>query len=105
MVEDKSNFSPLKKMNIFLYPLVAPSQASALQKPAATGTTNSKKGPVKTSEQRYFRIPFIRPNEKNIDGNGEQKKKGWWYAHFDGTSVFLFQANIRTFSFVFNRTF
>ena len=39
---------------------------------------------AKASEQRYFRIPFLRPNERNRDANGEQKKKGWWYAHFDG---------------------
>ena len=36
------------------------------------------------NEQRYFRIPFIRPNEQHRDAVGEQKKKGWWYAHFDG---------------------
>ena len=41
----------------------------------------------KTSgEQRYFRIPFLRPNEKNRDTNNDQTKKGWWYAHFDGKS-------------------
>lgn len=44
--------------------------------------TNSKTG--KTNEQRYFRIPFIRPNEQNRDTSSEQHKKGWWYAHFDG---------------------
>ncbi|XP_076129350.1 myosin VIa isoform X5 [Alosa pseudoharengus] len=33
-------------------------------------------------QQRYFRIPFIRPGEQYKDMQG--KKKGWWYAHFDG---------------------
>lgn len=57
-----------------------------------TGTSHSvstngnakKSSGAKGAEQRYFRIPFIRPNEQNRDSNGEQKKKGWWYAHFDG---------------------
>ena len=46
--------------------------------------------------QRYFRIPFVRPNANNPTGeNGntsansitspsKQAQKGWWYAHFDG---------------------
>lgn len=29
-------------------------------------------------QQRFFRIPFIRPGEQY------NNKKGWWYAHFDG---------------------
>lgn len=32
-------------------------------------------------QQRYFRIPFIRPSEQF---NAQNRKKGWWYAHFDG---------------------
>ncbi|GCB62747.1 hypothetical protein scyTo_0013109, partial [Scyliorhinus torazame] len=32
--------------------------------------------------QRYFRIPFIRPADQYKDP--QNKKKGWWYAHFDG---------------------
>lgn len=32
-------------------------------------------------QQRYFRIPFVRPSEPYKD---PQNKKGWWYAHFDG---------------------
>jgi myosin-6 len=50
-----------------------------------TASANSKKGDSgKIGEQRYFRVPFIRPNEQNRDANGANKKKGWWYAHFDG---------------------
>ncbi|XP_061098542.1 unconventional myosin-VI-like isoform X1 [Conger conger] len=33
-------------------------------------------------QQRYFRIPFIRPGDQFKDP--QAKKKGWWYAHFDG---------------------
>uniref|UniRef100_A0A8C7F4D1 Unconventional myosin-VI n=1 Tax=Oncorhynchus kisutch TaxID=8019 RepID=A0A8C7F4D1_ONCKI len=33
-------------------------------------------------QQRYFRIPFIHPGDQYKDP--QNKKKGWWYAHFDG---------------------
>lgn len=33
-------------------------------------------------QQRYFRIPFIRPSDQYKEP--QAKKKGWWYAHFDG---------------------
>lgn len=33
-------------------------------------------------QQRYFRIPFVRPGDQYKDP--QSKKKGWWYAHFDG---------------------
>nr|XP_033792370.1 unconventional myosin-VI isoform X3 [Geotrypetes seraphini] len=36
-------------------------------------------------QQRYFRIPFIRPVDQYKDP--QNKKKGWWYAHFDGTWI------------------
>ena len=32
--------------------------------------------------QRFFRIPFVRPADQHRDD--EYKKKGWWFAHFDG---------------------
>ena len=37
---------------------------------------------VATTEQaqRYFRVPFIRPSEHDC----LNRRKGWWYAHFDG---------------------
>lgn len=52
---------------------------------ATTTTTNNSKASAKGdyNEQRFFRIPFVRPSEQNRDANG-QHKKGWWYAHFDG---------------------
>ncbi|XP_029451442.1 unconventional myosin-VI isoform X3 [Rhinatrema bivittatum] len=36
-------------------------------------------------QQRYFRIPFIRPVDQYKDP--QNKKKGWWYAHFDGAWI------------------
>ncbi|XP_034773751.2 myosin VIa isoform X3 [Acipenser ruthenus] len=36
-------------------------------------------------QQRYFRIPFIRPADQYKDP--QNKKKGWWYAHFDGAWI------------------
>ncbi|XP_072264650.1 unconventional myosin-VI isoform X2 [Pyxicephalus adspersus] len=33
-------------------------------------------------QQRFFRIPFIRPADQYKEP--QNKKKGWWYAHFDG---------------------
>ncbi|XP_076818401.1 unconventional myosin-VI-like isoform X1 [Clavelina lepadiformis] len=37
------------------------------------------------NEQRYFRIPFFRQNDQSVDP--QNRKKGWWYAHFDGQFV------------------
>ncbi len=64
------------------------------QSTTTTVATNAKKGSVKGTEQRYFRIPFIRPNEQNRETNGEQKKKGWWYAHFDGKIDYFVRKSI-----------
>jgi len=33
--------------------------------------------------QRYFRIPFVRPGDQDKSA-AAQKKRGWWFAHFDG---------------------
>jgi myosin-6 len=40
-------------------------------------SNNLTNGQNSKSEQRYFRIPFVRPT--NTTG-----QKGWWFAHFDG---------------------
>lgn len=63
--------------------VVAPSTAGAAKKggAAAHGKQN---GTGKAPEQRYFRIPFARPTDRNREGANEQTKKGWWYAHFEG---------------------
>lgn len=42
-----------------------------------------QKNVVIENSQRYFRIPFIRPNTVG----GDQSKRGWWFAHFDGQYV------------------
>ena len=34
------------------------------------------------AQQRYFRIPFHKPADEHRDE--EPKKKGFWFAHFDG---------------------
>ena len=50
---------------------------------AAAARGSAPKPPKKKKEerpQRYFRIPFVRPDLKNKAG----AKKGWWFAHFDG---------------------
>lgn len=39
-----------------------------------------QKAILDNNTQRYFRIPFQRPG-------GDQGKRGWWYAHFDGQYV------------------
>jgi len=50
------------------------------------------KKPVVSHGQRYFRIPFVKPQksvENGLQANGGQNvdvggSKGWWFAHFDG---------------------
>jgi len=37
--------------------------------------------------QRFFRIPFVRPGDNQPAASSKSsvtKKRGWWYAHFDG---------------------
>lgn len=43
-----------------------------------------QKAPIIENSQRYFRIPFVRPNATSA---ADQNKRGWWYAHFDGQYV------------------
>lgn len=53
----------------------------AQQNPAAQ--LSAKQQELEMSrQQRFFRIPFIRPADQYKDP--QNKKKGWWYAHFDG---------------------
>ncbi|XP_029688524.1 myosin VIb isoform X5 [Takifugu rubripes] len=53
----------------------------AEQNPAPP-TTGQHQEVTMNRQQRYFRIPFIRPADQYKDPHN--KKKGWWYAHFDG---------------------
>ncbi|KAM9233368.1 unconventional myosin-VI [Dugong dugon] len=54
----------------------SPQQNPAAQLPARQQETQMNR------QQRFFRIPFIRPADQYKDP--QSKKKGWWYAHFDG---------------------
>ena len=60
------------KLNFFIHP------GTAVR--AAPKGSEKKKNPVEV--QRYFRIPFVRPTDQHREDG--PKKKGWWYAHFDG---------------------
>ncbi|XP_066215091.1 unconventional myosin-VI isoform X8 [Saccopteryx leptura] len=53
----------------------------AQQNPAAQLPARQQEMEV-SRQQRFFRIPFIRPADQYKDP--QNKKKGWWYAHFDG---------------------
>ncbi|XP_075874090.1 myosin VIb isoform X2 [Nelusetta ayraudi] len=52
------------------------------EKNPAPPVTAQHQGVAVNRQQRYFRIPFIRPADQYKDP--QNKKKGWWYAHFDG---------------------
>lgn len=54
----------------------------AAEKNPAPPVTAQQQGVAVNRQQRYFRIPFIRPADQYKDP--QNKKKGWWYAHFDG---------------------
>lgn len=41
--------------------------------------------PPPSQQQRYFRVPFIRPDPPGQ--TSLNKKKGWWFAHFEGQWV------------------
>jgi len=64
---------------------VSPSSLSEGEKKKSSGALATKNSNFsgKTSEQRYFRIPFVRPNDRFRGSSNEETKKGWWYAHFD----------------------
>jgi myosin-6 len=61
-------------------------QPSALEEAARNRSAAPPPPKKKTTErpQRYFRIPFVRPGDQAAETKGTQKKRGWWYAHFDG---------------------
>ncbi|ETE72834.1 Myosin-VI, partial [Ophiophagus hannah] len=54
----------------------------AQQNPASQLSVRQQQEIEMNRQQRYFRIPFIRPADQYKDP--QNKKKGWWYAHFDG---------------------
>jgi myosin-6 len=61
----------------------APSQLhqNAASRGAAPAPPAGKKKKNAERPQRYFRIPFVRPDQ---DKSAGYQKKGWWFAHFDG---------------------
>uniref|UniRef100_A0A8C1HMZ3 Unconventional myosin-VI n=1 Tax=Cyprinus carpio carpio TaxID=630221 RepID=A0A8C1HMZ3_CYPCA len=58
--------------------------SSAQQNPAPPVPARQQESAM-NRQQRYFRIPFIRPADQYKDP--QNKKKGWWYAHFDGAWI------------------
>ncbi|KAJ0026577.1 hypothetical protein NQD34_017577 [Periophthalmus magnuspinnatus] len=63
-------------------PLPASRPITALQQAQAPPIPPRQLEAALNRHQRFFRIPFIRPGDQFKDPSG--KKKGWWYAHFDG---------------------
>lgn len=51
-----------------------------MESAARTPKLQQKAPILDNNSQRYFRIPFVRPG-------GDNSKRGWWYAHFDGQYV------------------
>jgi myosin-6 len=68
----------------------AAASTGAIQKSGGTSARNNSA--AKNDEQRFFRIPFVRPggepevlnNSSSALSPSHQSAKGWWYAHFDG---------------------
>merc|ERR1712183_412854 len=52
---------------------------------ATTVAQASRQVSQSQQEQRYFRIPFIRPQDRGL--SPQQQKRGWWFAHFDGKFI------------------
>jgi len=52
---------------------------------ATTVAQASRQVAQSQQEQRYFRIPFIRPQDRGLAP--QQQKRGWWFAHFDGKFI------------------
>jgi len=63
-----------KKNSTFNEDMRAP---SSITEQASNIITTGQKKSVISTDQRFFRIPFVRPDAQ--DG-----EKGWWFAHFDG---------------------
>jgi len=71
-----------KKSSTFNESMRAPS--SIMDESTRSGMVTMKKS-VTGCNQRYFRIPFVRPDgTRDSLGPADQSGRGWWYAHFDG---------------------
>merc|ERR1711892_1171159 len=51
---------------------------SSITEEAKKNVITAPKKSVTSTDERFFRIPFVRPNEN------QEGAKGWWFAHFDG---------------------
>ncbi|XP_038160851.1 unconventional myosin-VI-like isoform X9 [Cyprinodon tularosa] len=65
------------------YDLSSPEKKATAQHNLAPPIPARQHDVAMNRQQRYFRIPFIRPGDQYKDPQKPQKK-GWWYAHFDG---------------------
>ena len=63
-----------KKNSTFNEEMRAP---SSVIEQAGKATVQAPKKSITSTDQRYFRVPFVRPN--SVDN-----VRGWWFAHFDG---------------------
>ena len=54
---------------------------SSITEEAKKNVMTPAKKSVTSTDQRFFRIPFVRPDEN------QEGAKGWWYAHFDGEYI------------------
>jgi len=71
-----------KKNSTFNDSMRAP---TSILEEASRPSMGTLKKPVTSSNQRYFRIPFVRPDgSRDSLGPAHQSGRGWWYAHFDG---------------------
>ena len=71
-----------KKNSTFSESMRAP---TSILEEANRPTMGTLKKPVTSCNQRYFRIPFVRPDgTRDSLGPAHQSGRGWWYAHFDG---------------------
>ena len=79
-VKSQMLFWTLATISVY-YKYVFSNRTAAEQNPAPP-TAAQHQEVAMNRQQRYFRIPFIRPADQYKDP--QNKKKGWWYAHFDG---------------------
>ena len=78
-----------KKNSTFNEAMRAPNSIIDESNRSSMGTM---KKAVTSTNHRYFRIPFVRPDgtAEGMVNPAHQGAKGWWYAHFDGEAWILF---------------
>ena len=64
-----------------------PGLADLADKRTSAPAPPKPKKKVEANQQRFFRIPFVRPGDDKGGSAAAPKKKGWWFAHFDGQWV------------------